>query len=1171
MSRRSSKLVLWICSTVLVVGLVGLVAVFVVANRPRRSRSVADARREIAMRRFHRAAGMLSEILEAEPESVSALVARGGCYVHIQRYDKARADFERALALKPAHPAADLGLALVLAGERKHDDALAAAQKIAQANPALLKAYATVGKIHYQIFELAAGECVRICEEDDENRQALAAAAEVRLGRFESVEAYWRQWHDRQPGVATRSGLRAHLDRAKEQLGLALQNLKIGAGLADGHPGEGDIDTLLELAAAQLGIGAIDEAERTSKAMTALGRAGAVHGAIARAEVLGERANRLTARAAKENDPKLAKLADEAGREAISLLEDVLKKHPYTAPVRDKLVALYVRAGMFDKADRWLRRNRGQPLSVNARYVRGIVLLAKGDHDAAIAAFTEISDKMRGDPGFHFSFGMAYYRGGAATASFARAADEFRKVVALRPNFVPARFRLAKLFLREGWYGEAREQCEKILAIPGRSRTINAQVYLMLSEASRGLKDYGRVYEALDAAYGEVPSESTLMKQYIFMIGQDRHDEVLQNIEALVAKANDTPTYACIRGYAYLKKGMPKEAVESFRKALILDPQYIMGYVHLAGAYEALRQYPQAVKEYKAAIQMVKDLELPDNPDLYYRLGVSLLKQTGDLKGEEELKRAIEIDSRHVPARLRLAALELGRGNFKEALKQAKIVTRQAAKAPEARFLVGLVYSASARRPDDEIRAEIVERREKQPRWRGKEPTDAEVKSERRLYWGLAVENYEKAMELDPRFSHSYEVGIVYAMQSEFDKMASVYTRALKVAPPRARPRLLRRLATAHLCAGDHDKAVEVAERAIKATLALPKPNPNEELRNRFALTNCLIVQGDFARARVEVNRMKGGLPGFPEVTLRMVDRLARLRADMGDKPERQAVALNVVVGRRLNLGLVLSRAGVVWLPYAEDVYRTLLRNDRDNVIALYLLGDLYLVTSRSVKTDDPLKKAEAANRRILGLAPTFAPAFRNLAVIEDTRTRAAAAAEETPEKRLAAQARAVTLYQAAIRNAPGFWIAKLELAAIYQRAGANDKAMRLYEEVIAVKPGEIRALNDYANLCVEESKNLDKAVEYAKRAKKLSPFSGAISDTLGVLHTILGNTAEAVEQLEQARSLLPNHPHVLYHLAVAYVKGKKTPEAIAVLEDLLKKNPQDKRARALLKKLKAQ
>ncbi len=1164
-ARRNSNLVLWICSAILVVALVVLILLVIVALRPGRAVTVADARHEIAMRRFRGAANMLTDIIKAEPQNIPARIARGECYVSIERYDYARVDFKSALKLSPGHPEAELGMALVLAGEGEYADALAAAQKIVDANPAMLKAHATIGKIHHRAFELEARECVRICEESNKNPLALAAAAEVRRGRFKSVEAYWQDWYGREPGLATESGLRTHLDKAKVQLGLALQNLRVGAGMTGEHPGKTDLDAYLQLAAALIDTGEIDEAEKVALAMKSAGDAGLVHSAVVAAEVFKERADRLTIQAAADNDPELVARADVARRDAIKLLEDVLRKHPHTTPIRDKLAVLYVRVGMFDEADRLLRRESTKVLTTNARYVRGIVHLAKGEYDMAVAEFTEISGRMQGNPHFHFSFGMAHYRGGAPTASFARAAVQFRRVLAQRPDFVPARFRLAKLLLREGSYEDAREQCKIILAIPGRSRKINAQVYLILSEASRGLRDYEGVYKALELANGAMPTESSLMKEYLYMIGLDREDEVLERMAERVKQASDTPSYACIRGYAYLKKGMVKEAIESFQTATRLDSQYIVGYVHLAGAYEALRRYDEAVEQYEKAIQKTKGLELADNPALHYRLGVVLLRKGAKERGEKELRLAIKLDDRYVAARLRLAALELSRRNFKGALAEAKVVTRFASKSPEAHFLVGLIYSAGARRPDSEIREDVLARRKKKNS--EIEPTPREIQGQRRLYWGLAVKHYEEAMTLNPRFSHSYEVGVVYAIQSKFEKMATVYQRALDVAPPRAKPRLLRRLATAYVCSGDHEKAVKTARQAVAAALALKNPDPSEVLRNRFALMNCLIAEGNFVQARIEANKSEGALPGLRQAAVRMIDRLAKVKDTLVDVPGGQPLRRHVGVARQFSLGLFLSRAGVVWLPYAEHAYTKLLRHDRSNIIALYYLSELYLVTSRGTSDDEPLKKAEAASHRILKLRADFAPALRNLAAIENARAQAA----NTAAERLAIQAKAISLYEDAIQAAPELWSAKLELATLYQRAGANDKAMKLYEDVIALRPREVRALNDYANLCVEENKNLDKAVEYAKRALEVSPFSGAVSDTLGVLHTILGNLPEAVEQLEQARSLLPNHPSVLYHLAVAFVKGEKKAEAIAVLEDLLKKNPKHAEARALLAQLKGE
>jgi cellulose synthase operon protein C len=228
-------------------------------------------------------------------------------------------------------------------------------------------------------------------------------------------------------------------------------------------------------------------------------------------------------------------------------------------------------------------------------------------------------------------------------------------------------------------------------------------------------------------------------------------------------------------------------------------------------------------------------------------------------------------------------------------------------------------------------------------------------------------------------------------------------------------------------------------------------------------------------------------------------------------------------------------------------------------------LSDLYIVTQR-------LDKAEKVNRDILREAPQFALALRNLAAIEELRTRPDAAKLTDPAERLQAQNQAVTYYRMAINADPEFWLPRLELAGIYQRAGMNEQALELYEEVIKLNPTQIQALNDYANLCAEEQKNLDQAIAYARKASELSPHSGEVADTLGLLHTLMGKPEKALEALEKARYLLPNHPSVMYRLAVACSQTGKHERALAILDDLLQSDaafPERDEAAALRARLK--
>ena len=1109
------------------------------------SGSLERARSEMDQRRLYTAIKTLTEVIDREPENVDALVARGQCYLKLMRHEAARSDFERVLTLQPGLAPARLGLAEVLVGEKKYDEALVAAEVIAKESPDSIGPYAVIGRVNHALFQRTARECVKIFEDRRKDSLAAAAAVEIRLGRFDSAEECLDRWYASDPGGVTRSGLRQALDEAKSQFQLAADNLAVASGQTAGRPGTPDPDTLVLLAAVLYDKGDHDQAERAADKALELKGVNRVQATVIKAGVLSERSSRLMREGVAQDDSGKRAEAGRLSQQAIGMLEEVLRQYPAAAVVRDKLVMHYLRAGMLDKAEDVMRPGATQPRGPMTHYFRGLVYLAKGEFPRAATELLTIRDVMDNDPAYHFNLGLAYYGKGGENASIALATTEFRRVVELAPNFVPARFRLAKLYLQSKWYEEALAQCEQILAIPGRPHRLNAPVYLMLSEANRGLNNYDEVLKWLDRAVDETPSEEALMVQAFVMLEQGMADELIQKYDP--ARVKDTSTFACIRGYAYLKKGMPKQAIDNFRKVLLLNRDYIMGYVHLAHAYEVTGKLSEAAEQYEMAIQRVSDLRLEERryPDLRFDLALVRIKQGRFDKAREQLDTVIEFGEgpRYVPSRLRLASIDLREGRFEKARIGVERVIVAHKDTAEARFLAGLIHSALARRPEREIRIAIAER--KGPGTSTDQVNEREIEAERRICWDRAAENYEKAIDFDPRFRFSYDVGTIYAVQGRFDKMGSVYLRALDAAPPAARPEILRNLATAYQGAGDFDKAIATTREALSTIAALSKPDTSETFRARFVLVNCLVGKGDFAGARTAANEAADTSAGFGTAHMEMIDRMAR--GSGGAEPERKALAGQAyrIVSRELNLALLFSRTGIAWLPYAEQSYQKVLRYDKKNIVALSYLGDLYAVTGR-------IEETEQINRRILELSPWFAPALRQLAAIEEDRSRAAAEAATTPETRLRAQAKAIELYEAAIKAEPDFWVPRLELAVIYQRAGLNDKAMKLYEDVIRLNPTQVTALNDYANLCAEENKNLDKAIEYATKASELSPLSGAVADTLGVLQTILGEPAAAVEQLERARYLLPSNPTVVYHLAVAYEKNGRKERALALLDELL-------------------
>ena len=92
---------------------------------------------------------------------------------------------------------------------------------------------------------------------------------------------------------------------------------------------------------------------------------------------------------------------------------------------------------------------------------------------------------------------------------------------------------------------------------------------------------------------------------------------------------------------------------------------------------------------------------------------------------------------------------------------------------------------------------------------------------------------------------------------------------------------------------------------------------------------------------------------------------------------------------------------------------------------------------------------------------------------------------------------------------------------------------VREFEALVAHEPGNPNHLNGLAE-ALQEAGRLDEALQVVSRALDLAPDSGPILDTYGWILFRQEKYGEAIEALEGALAMLPDHPIVLYHLGAA-------------------------------------
>ena len=112
---------------------------------------------------------------------------------------------------------------------------------------------------------------------------------------------------------------------------------------------------------------------------------------------------------------------------------------------------------------------------------------------------------------------------------------------------------------------------------------------------------------------------------------------------------------------------------------------------------------------------------------------------------------------------------------------------------------------------------------------------------------------------------------------------------------------------------------------------------------------------------------------------------------------------------------------------------------------------------------------------------------------------------------------------------------ASLQVALILEGTGERDRAMAAYKAILAQDPLQTVALNNLAFIMADRGEELDKALEYALRARAGAPKSPDVADTLGWVYLKLRRPGEATATLTDAM-LMPSgtSPSSRQHLAAA-------------------------------------
>ena len=287
----------------------------------------------------------------------------------------------------------------------------------------------------------------------------------------------------------------------------------------------------------------------------------------------------------------------------------------------------------------------------------------------------------------HVLLGIAY-RGLGTQEMLAEAVAELRQAIEIDPDFAPARFLLAHVYLDLGRPARAKEELEAALEkVPG-----NPQFMASLGEAERQLNNPRKAIEIIRRALQADPSLAEAhyyLGLALFNAGE--LPDAVKELEQVVQSGTGRPEAFLALGMVYTESTRLDDAVMALTQGTKLDPARADLRIQLARAYRLKGQLDKAELELNRARPKSNSLLAPSYTeheqlefDLYTELGLVKMKRGQYGAAAEAFKKVLAMDPDHGPTNNRLAEVYLQQGLFKLASEHAARASKAGYPLPES-------------------------------------------------------------------------------------------------------------------------------------------------------------------------------------------------------------------------------------------------------------------------------------------------------------------------------------------------------------------------------------------------------------------------------------------------------------------------------------------------------
>lgn len=752
------------------------------------------------------------------------------------------------------------------------------------------------------------------------------------------------------------------------------------------------------------------------------------------------------------------------------------------------------------------------------------------------------------------------------------------------PEERKAKYRLrAQEYFQQGDYSKARVELRNVLQIDPK----DVEAYLLYAQVEEKERNWRNAFAAYQQVVELSPNhERALVKLAKYYLEIRAVEQAGQITDRLLATNSDHVQAQAIKIAIVALSGNLKGAVGQAEQLVSRAPMEIDAVLLISSIYASTQRPAEALPYLRQVLQVN-----PTNLELLDALATISMKQGHTEDAESTLKQIVKLEPTILSHRLRLASFydqqqqyEKAQAIMQEAVQanpederrrvalaeyvsrrrgyeSAEAVLQQAKKelphAGKLWFALGHLYETKGK---SEKAREVYH--ELQTKFSGKpEALEAQVKLAGMDWVAGKTEEAEQQVEAvlkeNPRSMEALMLrGRIALQRGKGSDAVADFRSVVKDQPESTDSHVL--LAKAHLMTGEPALARESLGRALALnpttleaqTMLVGLDAAAGQLKEAKQRLDPLIAQNpgnvallgmlfqvqlqekDWGKTQDTLHKLRQA--GADENAADLAEghvALVQQRWDTAEAAYRRAAERQPSAAEPL-LALVQMDMRRGRLASAQSRLEYLLAKSSNHPYANGLLGELLLTKGESAAA---ITHFETATR----LNPKWTTPWIHLARTHYAQKRAA---------------EGDTVLRTGVENNPESEQLRLLLAMSLATQGHYDDAINQYEAVLRRAPSSILAANNLAAVLVDhkgDPKSLERALTLSRGFESQKP-NAYLLDTLGWTHHKMGHQTDAVRILQQAMTLVPDHPILNYHLGAAYAKGGQRTEALTHLKKAL-------------------